>query len=121
MTALAHAGDGDREPSAMRSEVVFDPASDAWRCWLEALATDADAALAAALAYESLDDAGRHGWLDALQEDAPRLSVPPMALYAPLLAVERDEARRTRIVSALGAEAPREGVGARAASALVAG
>ena len=75
----------------------------AWRSWLVALASDADAALAAALAYEALDDTGRRAWLDALEEDAPSLLVPAIALYAPLLAVETDDARRLRIEHAVGA------------------
>ncbi len=74
----------------------------AWRSWLIALASDADAALAAALAYEALDDLGRRAWLDALEEDAPSLEVPPIALYAPLLAVETNVDRRARIEQAVG-------------------
>ncbi|HSO00041.1 MAG TPA: hypothetical protein VLS89_17225, partial [Candidatus Nanopelagicales bacterium] len=37
-----------------------------------------------------------------LAEDAPRLPVPPIAIYAPLLSVEADEARRARIEHAIG-------------------
>jgi hypothetical protein len=73
----------------------------AWRSWLCALATDAEAALAAALAFESLPAEGRDAWLDALEADAPDLDVPPVALYAPLLAVESDERRRMRIHAAI--------------------
>jgi hypothetical protein len=73
----------------------------AWRSWLSALATDAEAAMAAALAYESLPDEGRDAWLDALIADAPGIGVPLVALYAPLLAVEVDEARRARIEEAI--------------------
>jgi hypothetical protein len=69
----------------------------AWRTWLAALAKDAAAATAAALAYESLPSDGRDAWLDALDHDAPDVGVPKVALYAPLLAVEQDDARRTRI------------------------
>jgi hypothetical protein len=69
----------------------------AWRTWLTALATNADAATAAALAYESLGDDGRDAWLDALDADAPSVDVPQIALYAPLLAVEQDDERRARI------------------------
>lgn len=69
----------------------------AWKEWLRALATDADAAIAAAQVYQDLDDAGREAWLDALAEDAPSLSVPAVAIYAPLLAVESDPSRRARI------------------------
>lgn len=71
----------------------------AWRSWLSALATDAEAALAAALAYESLPAEGRDAWLDALDADAPGLGVPPVALYAPLLAVESDDERRARMLA----------------------
>jgi len=74
----------------------------AWDAWLRALATDADAALAAANAYENLDDQGRHRWLRALTHDAPRLEVPLIALYAPLLSVETDRARITEMHHALG-------------------
>lgn len=69
----------------------------AWRTWLAALAKDAEAATAAALAYESLEDEGRDAWLDALEVDAPSVDVPKIALYAPLLGVEQDDARRERI------------------------
>jgi hypothetical protein len=69
----------------------------AWRSWLSALATDAEAAMAAALAYESLPDEGRDAWLDALEADAAGLGVPLVALYAPLLAVECEPSRRERI------------------------
>lgn len=77
----------------------------AWRTWLSALATDAEAAMAAALAYESLPDEGRDAWLDALETDAPTLNVPKVALYVPLLAVETDGDRRARIETALEGEA----------------
>jgi hypothetical protein len=80
----------------------------AWRSWLSALATDADAAMAAALAYESLPADGREAWLDALDVDAPQLAVPLVALYAPLLAVEPEGSRRERIQARI-AGAPEEG------------
>lgn len=70
----------------------------AWRTWLAALAKDADAVTAAALAYESLGPEGRDAWLDALDQDAPDVGVPKIALYAPLLGVEDDEERRGRII-----------------------
>jgi hypothetical protein len=69
----------------------------AWRTWLAALAHDADAVTAAALAYEQLDPAGRSAWLDALEADASDVGVPRVALYAPLLGVEQDDERRARI------------------------
>jgi hypothetical protein len=76
---------------------------EAWREWLAALATDADSALAAAHVYEQLEPEGRDAWLDALVEDGPQLAVPVVALYAPLLSVELDPARRARIEEALTA------------------
>jgi hypothetical protein len=75
---------------------------DAWCEWLGALATDAEAALAAAIAYQELDGRGRDHWLSALEQDAARLNVPRIAVYAPLLAVESDPERRTRITDAIG-------------------
>jgi hypothetical protein len=76
----------------------------AWRSWLSALAADAEAAMAAALAYESLPPEARDAWLDAIEADAPTLDVPPVALYAPLLAVEAEgEPRRARIEAAIAA------------------
>jgi hypothetical protein len=76
----------------------------AWRTWLSALAIDAEAAVAAALAYESLAPEGRDAWLDALVEDMDELArtgVPLVALYAPLLMVEVDPPRRARIEAAI--------------------
>lgn len=80
-----------------------DPRSiEAWRSWLSSLATDAEAALGAAHAYADLDDDGRDAWLDALAEDVPRLDVPSVAVYAPLLGVESDPDRLERIALAIG-------------------
>jgi hypothetical protein len=75
---------------------------DAWCEWLGALATDAEAALAAAIAYRELDANGRTSWLNALEQDSVRLKVPRIAVYAPLLAVESDPERRERITFAMG-------------------
>jgi hypothetical protein len=75
----------------------------AWRTWLSAMASDAEAAMAAALAYESLADDARDAWLDALHDDAPHVDAPLVALYAPLLAVESDERRRARIIDSIAA------------------
>jgi hypothetical protein len=74
----------------------------AWRTWLAALASDAEAALAAAMTYAALSDEARDAWLDALDRDRGAVDVPDVALYAPLLAVEGDERRRERIASAMG-------------------
>jgi hypothetical protein len=104
----------DKEPtSEVRSAVVEEPAFPtpieersraAWRAWLSALAIDAEAAIAAALAYEALDGADRTLWLDALDQDAPFLRVPNVALYAPLLSVETEPSRRARIQAAVEAD-----------------
>jgi hypothetical protein len=74
----------------------------AWFEWLGALATDAEAALATAIAYRDLTPSGRDYWLAVLEQDQKRLDVPKIALYAPLLAVEVDPARRERISVAMG-------------------
>ena len=73
----------------------------AWREWLGALATDAEAAIAAAHVYGELAPEGRDAWLDALHEDGPKLDVPLVAIYAPLLSVEADPERRERIETAI--------------------
>ena len=78
---------------------------DAWREWLCKLATDAEAALSAAMAYKELDATGRDTWIAALDQDASSIPVPRIALYAPLLAVEADEVRRSRIAEAMGGDA----------------
>jgi hypothetical protein len=90
----------------------------AWRAWLGALANDAEAAQAAALAYEQLDDSGRDAWIDSLAQDAIEIGVPRIAVYAPLLAVEVDGKRRQRIQLALGPDETR-GAPSQATRALV--
>jgi hypothetical protein len=77
--------------------------ASAFRAWLEALASDPEAATAASMAYESLGPDGRDAWLDAIALEAPLLDVPALALYAPLLGVEDDAPRRARIDAALAA------------------
>ena len=67
------------------------------------LAEDAEAVLAASLTYESLTAAGRSAWLDAVERDSDGLATPKLALYAPLLFVERDAKRRARMLEALDA------------------
>jgi hypothetical protein len=74
----------------------------AWRVWLRSLATDAEAAMAAAHLYAELPSDARGAWLDALAEDAPMLDVPPVAVYGPLLTVEQDAERRERIRTSVG-------------------
>jgi len=69
----------------------------AWRTWLSSLATDADAANAAAHLYAELAPEQRDAWLEVLAEDLRGLPVPKAAVYGPLLAVESDPARYQRI------------------------
>jgi hypothetical protein len=97
-------------PGGARSEARL---VDAWREWLRALATDAEAALAAAIAYRELGGDARDDWLTALEQDADLISVPKFAVYAPLLAVESDPERRARIQRAVG---PMESATPRAAA-----
>ena len=73
-----------------------------WRQWLSSMASDAEAALSAAIAYREMDGPGREQWLTSLEFDAPEVEVPKVALYAPLLAVEQDPERRSRLIFALG-------------------
>lgn len=74
----------------------------AWCAWLDALATNAEAAMAAALAYKQLDGMARDSWLSAVESDIDRTAAPPIAVFAPLLAVESDPVRRARITRAMG-------------------
>jgi hypothetical protein len=92
----------DRTPLPEVSRGTDARVLDAWCEWLGALATDAEAALAAAIAYRELDAKGRNSWLNALEQDSVRLKVPRIAVYAPLLAVESDPERRERITFAMG-------------------
>ncbi len=78
----------------------------AWREWLSALAKDPASAIAAAELYGSLSDEGREAWLTAIEEDGPKLGVPIVALYAPLLSVENDPSRIERISKVISAETP---------------
>jgi hypothetical protein len=102
--------DGVDEPPDPRMTAAF-------RTWLLALATDPEAATAAAMAYESLAPDGRAAWLDAVEIEARDLDVPALALYAPLLGVEVDEPRRARMEAALAA-APKTPPPARTLRAL---
>lgn len=101
MDPAVHEGAAQGLPAA--SGGLLDPRIlAAWREWLAALATDAEAAIAAAHVYGELGPEARDAWLDVLAEDAPKLPVPPVAIYAPLLSVESDAARRQRIEVAIG-------------------
>jgi hypothetical protein len=104
------------EPAALPSATAAGLDSrfvEAWCEWLGRLATDAEAAHAAAMAYQQLDEAERDKWIAALEQDAARVGVPRIAVYAPLLAVESDPERRARITEAIGptdlAARPRDG------------
>ncbi len=99
------AGDRRVDDVAFRSAALAgtDPRLvDVWCTFLGSLATDAEAALAAAMAYRELDGEARDVWIAALEQDMDRVTVPRIAIYAPLLAVEVDAARRQRLLSAIG-------------------
>src|SRR5687768_16600014 len=102
--AKSHAPrDADLTPLPLANQSGTDArVVDAWCEWLGALAKDAEAALAAAMAYKELDGPARDVWIRALEHDAARVSVPKIAVYAPLLAVETDPARREQITAAIG-------------------
>jgi hypothetical protein len=65
------------------------------------LTSEPDAALAAAEVYARLNESERDVWLQALERDVALLGVPPVAAFAPLLAVEADSVRRSAIARAL--------------------
>lgn len=112
LDVAAHEGAAHGLPAS--SGALLDPRIlAAWREWLAALATDAEAAIAAAHVYGELGPEAREAWLDVLAEDAPKLQVPAVAIYAPLLSVESDAARRERIEVAMGEgeRAPRPAAG----------
>jgi hypothetical protein len=114
-------GSGDSAEIAPPPSPIDPRVHTAWRTWLSALAADAEAAMAAALAYESLPPEAREAWLDALEGDAPTLDVPAVALYAPLLAVEAEPcSRRRRIEAAIAASPLGWGPGEAYASRAVA-
>lgn len=99
MSDTADAGTQNESPSASDPRLL-----GVWCAFLDRLASDAEAALAVAMAYRELDGVGRDVWISALEQDVDRVSVPRIAVYAPLLAVEADARRRQRLVSALGPE-----------------
>jgi hypothetical protein len=102
VTAKLASSSADRTPLPDVPRGTDSRVLDAWCEWLGALATDAEAALAAAIAYRELDAQGRNSWLNALEQDSVRVKVPKIAVYAPLLAVESDPERRDRITFAMG-------------------
>jgi hypothetical protein len=73
-----------------------------WHQWLLTLASDPEAAYAAALAYRQLEPPARDQWLTALEADSIHVAVPRIAIYAPLMAVESDRIRRRRMEAAVG-------------------
>jgi hypothetical protein len=104
MTTQSDDASHDPEPAPEDDEATDPRVSGAFRAWLEALATDPDAATAAAMAYEALEPEGRDAWLDAIEAESPSLAVPVLALYAPLMGVETDGARRARIDAAVAVD-----------------
>lgn len=91
--------ESEREPA--RSSEAAPRVQRVWHEWLATLARDPEAAYAAALAYRQLDGTEREQWLAALEGDTQHLSIPKVAMYAPLLAVESDRARRRRMEVAI--------------------
>jgi hypothetical protein len=80
--------------------LAFDKRSSAvFRQWLSSMATDAEAALAAAMSYREMTPSGRDQWLAFLQGDIQGLDIPKIAIFAPLLSVEQDPERRQLLES----------------------
>jgi hypothetical protein len=101
---IAHAPASDTE-STRDTPVSVDPRLlGVWCAFLDRLATDAEAALAVAMAYRELDATARDIWISALEQDAEHVTVPRIAVYAPLLAVETEPKRRQRLLEAMGPE-----------------
>jgi hypothetical protein len=94
--------DAKAERAVSEGSMSDERATLLWRHWLTSMASDAEAALAAAIAYREMDAESREKLLDSLQIDAQEVDVPAVALYAPLLAGERDPERRDRLMHAIG-------------------
>ncbi len=98
---------GSRRPVA-QLELGFDQRSSAiFHQWLRSLATDAEAALAAAMSYREMSPSGRNHWLASLEKDLSAVDVPKVAVYAPLLAVEQDPERRRWLEASVAEEEDR--------------
>lgn len=95
-TELVEGGDGAPRAGADKRLV------DVWCAFMDRLATDAEAAHAVAMAYRELDGPSRDVWISTLEQDIDQISVPRIAVYAPLLAVETDAKRRARVTQAMG-------------------
>lgn len=78
--------------------------SDLWGEWLHALTCEPDAALAAAEIYARMSEGERDRWLSELERDVSSFSVPAVAVFAPLLAVEVNSSRRARIQEMMKAQ-----------------
>ncbi len=102
----------------------------AWLSYLRSLATSADAAFGCALAYQELPRDARAELVSMLERDVGEAGASRLAVVAPLLAVERDEAlqralravagrgRRRRARGSIGRRAFVAEVGAERALAL---
>jgi len=92
--------DGAQQGSADEVTRPLDQRSTAvFRQWLRSMATDAEAALAAAMSYREMTPSGRDQWLAFLQGDIQGLDIPKIAIFAPLLSVEQDPERRQLLES----------------------
>ncbi len=99
---MTSSGQPDRTTSERNGSSLPARFTPVWTAWLRALASDAEAALGAALAFEALDGPSRDAFLSALEQDVPRLGIPRVAVFAPLLSVEAEPRRRDRIRLAMG-------------------
>jgi hypothetical protein len=70
---------------------------------LGGLAHDASAALAFAQVYEELSPQARAALLEVVEADLEASPIPPVAVWAPLLAVEREPERRAALEARLAA------------------
>jgi hypothetical protein len=107
----------DRAQEAEQLELPLDVRSTAvFRQWLQSMASDAEAALAAAMSYREMSPSGRDQWIRFLQSDIQGLDIPRIAIFAPLLSVEQDPDRRNLLEwLALGDEEQTGSVAVRAA------
>ena len=95
MSSTPRGAAGRASGAAAQLELAFEQrSSEVFRQWLRSMATDAEAALAAAMSYRELSATGRDHWVASLQNDVRDLDVPKIAVFAPLLAVEQDPHRR---------------------------
>ncbi len=89
-----------------RQRIDHDRCNRGWYGWLNGLATDAAAVTAAASLYGECTPEERDALLHVLAEDLPKLTVPAIAVYGPLLSIEADPRRLAKLRAAVGPELP---------------